>query len=234
MLTAVAKKIVLIACVCMLSTALRAQGFNPRFSIFSSGTIMNGDRDFTVNGEQFRSEFVNGGNVGLRGTIDLTDHWSIDATYRFGNNNLRVTEGGGTPQVRTFGIRQQQVTANLLHFLNGRDNRVRIFMDGGLGLSRFMPTDLAIATAANDEFLAGPAVLIPDNKFSFNFGLGVETRLANHLGMRLGARDTMAPIMRFGLPETSTGPGSAFFPVQGFTHNVEVSIGTIFYLTSPR
>ncbi len=229
----VARKIALLGCVLALSTSLWAQGFNPRFGVFSSGTIMKGERDFTVNGEQFRSEFVNGGNVGMRGTIDLTDHWSIDATYRFGNNNLRVTEASTTPQVRTFGIRQHQITANLLRFLNGRDNRVRVFMDGGLGLSRFSPTQLAI-TAAGNEFLQGPAVIADDNKFSFNFGLGAETRITDRLGLRLGGRDIMAPVPRFGIPETSTGPGGVFFPVQGFTHNVEVSIGTIFYLTSPR
>ena len=233
MLTAIAKKIVFIACVCLLSTALRAQGLNPRFSIFSSGTIMNGDRDFTVNGEQFRSEFVNGGNVGLRGTIDLTNHLSVDATYLFGNNNLRVTEAGGTPQVRTFGIRQHQVTLSLLSFLNGRNHRVRVFMDGGLGLSRFSPTDLAI-TAANNEFLQGPAIIAPENQFSINFGVGVETRVTDHLGMRLGARDMMTPIPTFGVPQTPSGPGSAFFPIQGFAHNVELSIGTVFYLTSAR
>jgi opacity protein-like surface antigen len=222
-----------LVCVLIVPAALWGQGFNPRISIFSSGTIMEGDRDFAVNGNQFRSEFVNGGNVGLRGTIDLTDHWSLDAAYRFGNNNLRVTESSVTPDVRTFGIRQHQITANLLHFLNGRDNRVRVFMDGGLGLSRFSPTELAV-TAASDEFVNGPAVITDESKLSFNFGLGLETRLAGHIGMRLGARDAMTPIMRFGVPETSSGPGSAFFPVQGFTHNVEISIGTIFYLTSPR
>jgi hypothetical protein len=229
----VAKKIMRLVCILIVPAALWGQGFNPRLSIFSSGTIMKGDRDFTVNGNQFRSEFVNGGNVGLRGTIDLTDHWSLDAAYRFGNNNLRVTEGTGITQVRTFGIRQHMITANLLSFLNGRDHRVRVFMDGGVGLSRFSPTELAV-TAASNEFLNGPAAIMEENKLSFNFGLGIETRLANHLGMRIGARDMMTPIMRFGVPETSSGPGSAFFPVQGFTHNVEISIGTIFYLTSPR
>jgi opacity protein-like surface antigen len=110
---------------------------------------------------------------------------------------------------------------------------VRAFMDGGIGLSRFSPTELAI-NAAGNEFLQGPAVITDDNKFSFNFGGGLEARFVDRLGMRLGVRDIMAPVPTFGVPVTSSGPGSAFFPIQGFTHNVEVSIGTIFYLTSPR
>src|SRR5262249_22297110 len=132
-----------------------------------------------------------------------------------------------------FGIRQQQVTVGLLSFLNGRSDRVRVFLDGGLGLSRFSPTELAI-TAAGNEFLQGPAAITDDNKFSFNFGGGVETRFTDRLGLRLGVRDIMAPVPTFGVPQTSSGPGSAFFPVQGFTHNVEISIGTVFYLTSAR
>jgi|RhiMetdeSRZDD1v2_1073273.scaffolds.fasta_scaffold231068_3 opacity protein-like surface antigen len=229
----VARKIAFLVCLVVIPAGLRAQGFNPRLGIFSSGTIMKGDRDFVVNGSQFRSEFVNGGNVGMRGTIDLTDHWSLDATYGFGNNNLRVVENGTTTTSRAFGIRNHQITTSLLRFVNGRDHRVRVFVDGGLGLSRYSPTELAIA-AASTQFVNGPATITTDNQFNFNVGGGLESRLAQHIGLRLAVRDLMTPVPRFGVPETSSGPGSAFFPVQGLTHNIEVSIGTVLYLTSSR
>jgi hypothetical protein len=103
-------------------------------------------------------------------------------------------------------------------------------MDGGLGLVRFSPTGLAI-TAASNNFLDRPAAISIDNRFSFNVGAGVESRLAERIGLRLAARDIMAPVPRFGVPETSAGPNVTFFPVTGLTHNVEISIGTVFYLT---
>jgi hypothetical protein len=236
MCISMAKKLVLLITILVVPAGLWGQGFNPRFGIFSSGSIMKGDRDFTVNGSQFRSEFVNGGKAGVRGTIDLGNHWAVDATYYFGTNNLRVTEMSTNPDVRTFGIRQHQITANVLRFLNGHDNRVRLFVDSGLGLSRFIPTDQAIAAAASSQFVARPAVITSDNEFNFNVGGGIESRLTDRLGLRLGVRDIMAPIPRFGVPQTPSGPGnsSAFFPIDGLTHNIEVSIGTVIYLTSSK
>jgi opacity protein-like surface antigen len=228
-----AKKFVLLVTFCTVSSGLWAQAFNPRFTLFSAGSIMKGERDFVVDGDQFRSEFVNGGKAGVRGTIDLTDHWSVDATYYFGTNNLRIREMDSSPDVRTFGIRQHQITTNLVRFLNGRDNRARLFVDGGLGLSRFVPTQEAIA-AASTQFVDGAAAISSDNEFNFSFGGGVETRLTDHFGLRMGVRDMMAPVPRFGVPQTSTGPGGAFFPIEGLSHNIEVSIGTVFYLTGPR
>jgi hypothetical protein len=32
------------------------------------------------------------------------------------------------------------------------------------------------------------------------------------------------------VPTTPSGPGGAFFPVDGITHNVQVEIGVVFFL----
>jgi hypothetical protein len=227
------RNILLLFTAFVLPTALLGQNLNPRVSLFASSSVLKGDRDFVVDGDQFRSQFITGGRIGVRGTIDLTNHWSIETTYLFGTNNLQVTQLSTTGQVRDFGVRQHQLTANLLHFFNGSRNRVRFFVDGGLGLSRFSPTDAAIA-AASVKFIDESAVISSDNKFNFNYGGGVESRFTNRLGMRLYVRDHMVGMPRFGVPETPQGTGSDFFPVNGLTHNIEMSVGTVFYLASPR
>ena len=61
-------------------------------------------------------------------------------------------------------------------------------------------------------------------------GGGLEARLNRWLGLRFDFKDYMSPIPRFGLGETSSGPGGIFFPVSGIVHNVEVAAGIVFYL----
>ena len=39
----------------------------------------------------------------------------------------------------------------------------------------------------------------------------------------------MSPIPRYGLEESSSGPGGIFFPVSGILHNVEAAGGIVFY-----
>ncbi len=58
----------------------------------------------------------------------------------------------------------------------------------------------------------------------------METRANDWLGFRVDFRDHITGIPRFGLPESSRGPGSVFFPVSGVLHNTEVSLGAVFYL----
>jgi hypothetical protein len=219
---------VLIVAVLLAPAVLSGQDFNPRLSLFASSSVVMADRDFTANGSQYLSEFITGAKTGVRGTVDLTNHWSLDTTYMFGTNNLRITEMTSSPAERSFGVRQHHVTANLLRFINGTKSRARFFVDGGVGLSRFSPTELAKIAAAS-RFVDQPATLNSDNKLNFNFGGGVEGKFTEHLGMRLYVRDHMADIPRFGVPQTSQGSGSDFFPVSGLTHNIEASVGTVFF-----
>ena len=65
--------------------------------------------------------------------------------------------------------------------------------------------------------------------FSFAVGGGLEARLNRWLGLRFDFKDHMSPIPRFGLTETSSGPGGIFFPVSGIVHNVEAAGGIVFY-----
>lgn len=220
-----------LAALAVFAPGARAQG-NPRVTLFGSASWVQAERNFVISGDTFRSNFAKGGKVGARGTLDLTDTWAIEATYAVGTNNLRIAElSGSTVRERAFGVRVHQLTGNSLFFFTVPVVPVRPFVVVGGGLMKYSPTDAAKLFAATREFVDEDALIRATNKPEVNFGFGVEARVINRLGVRVDVRDHITQVPRFGVPKTSSGPGSDFFPVSGITHNVEVSVGVVIYLT---
>lgn len=206
------------------------QGVNPRITFLGGASLLSGSRSFVIGPRLFDTQFQNGIKIGVRGTVNLKEHWGAEGTYSFSSNSLRVTQAG-PPAVQTFGVHLHQFTGNALYFFTGKDKTFRPFLTAGLGLSRFSPTSDA-KTAAAQDFLGQPAVLASTSSFNFNFGAGIETRPWNHFGLRLDVRDHLSGIPRFGLPETAASPGAAFFPVQGRTQDFEITSGLIYYFVA--
>ncbi len=206
-----------------------------RVTVFTSYSLLQGDRDFTIPDvppEPFRSEFVDGGKFGFRVTGDLNDYLAVEGSYSYGRNNLRITELDETPpEERGFGTTQNQFGGNVLFFFSPREKSVRPFVTAGVGLARFSPTDAAKARALdpNEEFIDDPTQLDSSTEFSFNFGGGVEAKVSSRVGVRFDVRDHIIQIPRFGLPQTDPGGSGVFFPVDGSVHNIEVSAGVVFY-----
>jgi hypothetical protein len=222
--------------VLVISVGLKAQGLNPRVSVFGSASLLKGERNFTLFQEAFRSEYVTGGKIGVRGTMDLGDKWSLEAAYRFGNNNLYIVEELGTTHAerRTFGIRQHQVTGSVLRFVNNRKERIPLYVIAGGGFIRFSPTEEARAQAAR-EFVNNPAGDIrAENKRSFHFGTGVEAKLASSWGIRVEILDHIVGIPRFGLPKSNPGGGADFYPVTGIMHDIDSSFGLVYRWSDER
>lgn len=205
-----------------------AQG-NPRITLFGGGSLLQGDRSFVVSGDNFTTEFITGGKLRARGSLDVTSHWTLEADYSFGRNNFRVNEMGTTPAQRDYGIRVHNVTFNLVRFFTASRRHVRPYLGTGIGWVRYSPTDAA-KTLAMTEFIDAPSNLTASNDFSVPFGGGMEIRFTRWLGTRLDVRDNISRVARFGVPTTPSGPGGDFFPVDGITHNVQVEIGMVFFL----
>lgn len=216
----------------LLLFAVNAFGVNPnpRISISGSSSVVKGDRTFVVDGDDFSSSFVDGGKVRVRGTLDITKKWSLEATYSHGWNNQRILELGGTPTQRDFGMKLNQVDLNFVHFFASRKSSVRPFLTSGIGSLRFSPTSEAKALALNDEFINDPTQLVSTRKLTVAFGGGIEARFSRWLGLRFDVKDHISTVPRFGVPQTSSGPGGIFFPVDGVLHNIEVGVGIVFFL----
>ncbi len=206
-----------------------AQEHNPRLTIFGGGSFLKGERTFPVGGETLRSNFARGGKFGFRGTWDLDNHWSVEGAYGYGTNNLRFFDlGAAPPTERAFGVRVHQLTANLLYFFHGSEQKLRPFATAGLGYTRFNPTSDAKAAAAL-TFVDEPASISGSNEIAFNFGVGAEAKAADWLGVRLDLRDHMTRIPRFGVPNVPTVGILDFFPVNGAVHDLETSVGIVIY-----
>ncbi len=206
------------------------QILNPRVTISGSSSFLRGERTFVLGGETFNTEFANGGRGKARLTLDLTNHFSIEGVYGFGTSNLRVTELGGTPTTRAFGIRQHEIQFNILHFFSLGTRRLRPFLTTGVGTLRFSPTDQAKASASANEFINEPAQISSTNEVHFAIGGGIEGRFNRWLGVRLDVKDHISAVPRFGVPQTASGPGGASYPVDGIVHNIQAEAGIVFYL----
>src|SRR6476661_312870 len=71
-----------------------AQENNVRATFFGSGSFLKAERNFTVDGDPKRSNFADGGKIGVRVTADLDSHWAVEGAYGYGTNNLRILDIG--------------------------------------------------------------------------------------------------------------------------------------------
>ncbi len=223
----------LLGCTLLVALAVVPNAFahpNPRITVLFGGSFLSGERAFVVNGDPFISQFLNGGKFRLRGSLDLTSHWTLEGDYSIGRNDQRITEeSGGILVNRDFGVTVGQVQLNFVRFFTDNESRIRPFFSAGLGMVRFNPTDEAKLLALGGDFIDDPTQLDSSIEVSFTVGGGIEARLSRWLGIRFDLKDHMSAIPRFGLNETSSGPGGIFFPVSGVVHNVEAAGGIVFY-----
>ena len=135
-----------------------AQGIDPRLTFLGGASLLSGSRSFVVGPRLFDTQFQNGIKIGVRGTVNLTDHWGAEGTYSFSANGLQVTQVGAA--VQNYGIHLHQFTANALYFFNGRDKWLRPFVLAGLGVSRYSPTSDAKMAASDCLSLRPRATMV--------------------------------------------------------------------------
>ena len=227
-------RILLRSCVFAGAALFAASGafgqlFNPRIAVTAGGSKLAADRTFTVNGETFNTQFANGGRGKARLTLDLTRHFSLEGVYGFGASNLQVTNTTNAPQTTGYGVREHEFQFNALQFFTGSGSYLRPFLTTGLGDAHFGPTSAAKAAAAND-FFGSSARLSSTNQISVTIGGGIEARSRHRLGLRFDITDHISAVPNFGLPQSSSGQGGAFYPVSGVVHNIQVEAGLVFYL----
>jgi opacity protein-like surface antigen len=203
-----------------------------KVSAFGGGTFPSMSRTFTIDDTDdfFTTEFLSGPKVGVRVGTGFGERFSVEGTYSYGRNDLRVTEMDAPVESRerVFEMTNQQLSGNAVYHVAGTENW-RPFLTAGLGLTRFNPTQEAMRLATV-RFLDNSTTIRADNKWSVNFGGGAEMRLNDSLTFRADLRDYMVAIPRFGIRPTSNGSGSGFYPVQGWGHSVELSAGVAFSL----
>lgn len=215
--------------VLLAASASFAQILNPRVTITGSTSDLSAQRTFVVNGNDFQTQYANGARGKARLTLDLTKHFSVEGVYGFGTSNLDVTSTGNNPQTNSFGVREHEVQVNVMDYFSGSSSHLRPFLSTGLGVAHFGPTSAA-KTQASFQFIDSPATLSSDNKLSVTIAGGIEARSKHRIGLRLDVMDHISGIPTYGVPQTSSGNGSASYPVSGIVHNIQVEVGLVLYL----
>jgi len=215
--------------VILLACAKELPAQNTYVVVFGGGSFFRAERSFVLHDAAFQSEIRKGGRLGLRAASYITDHLAFEGGYSFGHHDLRLAEAPVSNH-RTFDTVLHQFGAALLYNFGPFDNGLQPFVVVGLGLSRFSPTDQAKVRALSTKFLNGPAQLGASNLFGFGLGGGVEAKLSRRLGLRLDMRDHITGTPRLGLAQRSSGSGEAYYPIAGTIHDIEASIGVVFYL----
>ena len=216
--------------ICLGFTNVNAQTLSDfRLNVFGAGSFLAANRTFTLDGDIFNTKYESGPRFGFRATGSLSDRVSIEGAYSFGRNNLRVTTMRAIPVMRLFETRTHQFSGNALYYFSGLSEDWKPFVTAGIGITRFSPTQEAVAFAGV-RFLDDPARLESSGKFGLNFGGGTEYQLSSSLGLRADLRDHVMGVPTFNLPQVATGPGSVFYPVNGHVNNIEVAAGVVFYL----
>ena len=102
-----------VACALLVAAAVVPNALahpNPRITLLFGGSFIAGERSFDLNGDSFVSQFLNGGKFRLRGSLDLSKHWTLEGDYRFGRNDQRITQDiGGVIEQRDFKVNVGQV-----------------------------------------------------------------------------------------------------------------------------
>jgi hypothetical protein len=205
------------------------QILNPRVTLSGGNSMLKADRTFVADGETFNTQFANGGRLKARVTLDLTKHFSVEGLYGFGTSNLKVTDVNATPQTSAFGTKEHEIQFNVLSFFTSSASHLRPFFLSGVGDAHFAPTDAAKAQAAN-QFISSPAQIASTNNANVTLGGGFEARARGRLGLRVDITDHISAVPTFGVPQTSSGPGAAFYPVTGIVHNIQVEAGLVLHL----
>lgn len=207
-----------------------ADDLTPRFTVFTGGTFLRAERNFTVGGDQFRSSYSNAGRFGFRGTMDVAPHWAVEGAYGFGNSTLQMLQTSAVPpRQRDFGVHLHEFSGDALYFPYTPGDKVRVFAVAGLGLAHFSPTDAAKVLASLTDFVDNRATLTSSNSLTFNLGGGFEAKINSRFGIRFDFRDHIGGIPHFGVPQTTTVPGQDVYPVSGRVHDIETSVGLVFY-----
>lgn len=223
--------VAVLALILTSATFASAAEWKYRFEVFGAGSFPQG-KDFEIPVPQ-SSTLVKGQHKwsnGLRGGIRFgsdTGHWGQDIIYSYGANATRIVTPGGDFAIRN---RVQQICINAIWYPGavGADRKATPYVTAGIGGTVYSLPQ-SVVNQALDPAVAGLGKLREEKVFAFNAGGGVNVRVNNVWGIRVDVRDYMTRAPRYGLPKTSDNPAATVFPVGGVFHQLELSIGFVYY-----
>jgi outer membrane protein OmpA-like peptidoglycan-associated protein len=152
--------------------------------------------------------------IGVRVTEDLGRYYGVEETFGVGFNRLAMLPYGGSGYA-TVSEYNYQIAVHGLLYLTPRTSLYRPFIDFG-------PTAV-IYDPAKASSLVQPTVGIPATVPAslnakivpgFDYGIGIKMPLRHRWETRIDLMGLWTPAPDFGLPNSTTVPGTLFIPTQ--------------------
>lgn len=212
------KSLVPIIVFCLGSVVLHAQGYN--VFVMGGGSSLFNKNFSTLSTGPLSSSYATGGQFTVGVQAPLNPVFSLEGSYGWGQNNLRLTNFSGLET--TYGIRNQRISGDLVAHTPVSIFGLRPYVEAGPEYDRFSPygsARLSLPGFLQGLSTSGSQVLLIDNKVGFNYGGGVEIKLLPIVGLRLDVRDHITGSPNFGLPGEYNNTA----------HDLEYSAGLVFH-----
>ena len=163
---------------------------------------------------------------GIRANFLSQGHWGGELSYSYQRNALSLTRQAFTPVTLGGGI--HHVFYNEVFYPVRYGGPVMPFVTGGIGLAAYHLNSKTLSDAANPAVYGLGSLKRNEEKLALNYGAGVKSHIAPHVGIRADFRHIFTDVPTWGLP--GQPPVSAQLPVppQGKLQNFEFSIGIYF------
>jgi opacity protein-like surface antigen len=182
-----------------------------------------------------KMQFSTNHRFDARANFLTTKRFGMEAFYSLENKNSVVFTSTSSPaapdvpiplQIHHFGL-------NLLYYPTGKANsalRPYVYLGGGAMIYRPSAAGQAIATNPLDGDFSK---FIESSRPAVTVGAGVKRTISKTFGLRLDVADVVTVAPTFGLPRVDvlvTDVNASVLPVYGWEHNLQATVGFIFYL----
>jgi len=202
--------------------------------VTGGGNKISDARSFDEAFIPYQSTFAagGGGTVGLELPLKKSNMFGVEVSYGLSQNNFELTyENSPTlPVTKSFGLRDNRFSADLVVHSPSTFRGVRPYAVVGAEYDRFSPTSAAVSLANSTGFAYAPvAKLTSQGAGGVNFGGGLDYNLTEKWGVRLDVRDHITSSPTLGLPYGITPASNAYFPVSGDAHSIQYTIGIVYH-----
>src|SRR2546425_84437 len=170
---------------------------------------------------------------GVRFNLLSRGHWGGEFSYGYQKNKVTLTRQDAALEPVSLDGSVQQFFYNTIFYIFRYDRSpVMPFVTGGIGLEAYGLSDKARAFARDPEQGGIGELKGIDNRFAFNYGVGIKAKLASHFGVRVDFRHIFSDVPSYGLPKESPNPTQTILPAQGKLQNYEASVGIYYHVSS--
>jgi len=230
----VVQGLIVTTALCLCTASVRAQGY--KLFIMGGDSSLTDQRSFTERYVNYTSAYAGGYKAIVGVEAPFYKIFGVEASYGLGPNNLEINNTSNTYSlIKGYGVRNSRYSADIVGHVPGVWRGIRAYGVVGVEYDVFSPTSSAQTLAKTQGFACEvnnkatcSATLKSQGEGGYNFGGGLDYKVASKVDLRLDARYHTFGSPTYGLPSAPTTATSPYFPVSGSAHDIEYSIGLVY------